>query len=47
MGYSDGFKMGEYWWDSIDGYRYVVTYVAEDGKGFKPTKKKVFLDALK
>ncbi len=38
-GSHDGSKMGSYWWDSADGFRHVVTYVA-NGHGFMPMHSK-------
>ena len=43
MGFSDSSKMGDYYWDGPDGYRRIVTYDAEDGKGYRPTIKQVKL----
>ncbi|EFX79016.1 hypothetical protein DAPPUDRAFT_305009 [Daphnia pulex] len=43
MGFSDSSKTGDYYWDGPDGYRRIITYNAEDGKGYRPTIKQVKL----
>ena len=40
MGFSDSSKMGDYYWDGPDGYRRIVSYVANDG-GFVPVLRQV------
>lgn len=42
-GYSDSSKVGDYYWDGPDGYRRIVTYNADDAKGYRPIVKQVKL----
>lgn len=40
MGFSDSSKMGEYYWDGSDGYRRIISYIANDG-GFVPVIRQI------
>ncbi|XP_057370696.1 uncharacterized protein LOC130691729 [Daphnia carinata] len=42
-GFSDTSKVGDYYWDGPDGYRRIVTYNADDAKGYRPIVKQVKL----